>query len=282
MAFALKCKHLFSLTFIFLLSACAGGGGDSGSSSGTSPFTAWSSVAANKATPLTGASGATGNITFGSSRNISAISMNSGTGAGATFSAAAGDTFYQGIGNGTIFAVNKQNVGAVVVNPYDAGFEYQTFGAWGSYADGPKPTNTNAVSLGSVTTVTGMPATGSANFAGYAAGFFYQGAAGYFTTANMNAGVDFAARTIAFSTNSTLVSGAATGAATVANPSLNMTGFGTYASGTSKFNGNVSTENGMIGTMSGQFYGPNANEIGGTYSVNGSQGTAIGGFGGKR
>lgn len=281
MLIAFKNTHLISLASVCLLSACAGGGGDSGSS-GTSPFTAWSAVAPNKATPLTGASGATGNVTFGSSRNFTAVSMNAGAGAGATFSAASGDTFYQGIGNGTVFAVNKQSVGAVVVNPYDAGFEYQTFGAWGAYADGPKPTSTNAVSLGSATSVTGMPATGSANFAGYAAGFFYQGATGYFTTANMSAGVDFAARTIAFSTSNTLATGAATGAATVVSPSLNMTGFGTYAAGTSRFSGNVAAANGMIGTMSGQFYGPNANEIGGTYSVTGSQGTAVGGFGGKR
>ena len=208
--------------------------------------------------------------------------MTSSTGSGASFNASSGDSFYQGIGNGTVFAVNKQGVGAIVVNPYDAAFEYQTFGAWGSYANGPQPSNASAASLGSATSVTGMPSTGSAIFTGYSAGMYYQGAAGYFTAANMSAGVDFAARTIALNTTNTVVTGAVTGAASIQSPTLNMTGYGTYASGTSRFSGSLTTANGMIGTMTGQFYGPNANEIGGTYFATGSQGYTVGGFGGKR
>lgn len=281
-----------SIAFSLILSACAGGGGGS-SSSGVSPFTAWSAVAPNTATPLSGSSttgastsssasyGASGNVTFDSSRNFTAISLTSGSGSTASFSSIAGDTISQGMGNGTVFAVNKQGVGAVITNPYDAAFEYQTFGAWGAFAGGPQPSNANAVSLGSATPVTGMPATGTGNFAGYASGLFYQGSAGYFTTANMSAAVDFAARTIALNTSNTVVTGSVNGALVPAS-SLNMTGYGTYATGTSKFAGTLSTANGMIGTMTGQFYGPNANEIGGTYYATGSQGYTVGGFGGKR
>ena len=291
----MKKIHLLSmLTLLAMLTACAGGGGSSSSSSGTSPFTAWSAVAPNTSIQLSGSSttvvaagstagyGATGNFTFDTARNLTTISMTSSTGAGASFNASSGDSFYQGIGNGTVFAVNKQGIGAVVVNPYDAAFEYQTFGAWGSYANGPQPSNASAVSLGSATSVTGMPSTGSATFNGFSAGMYYQGAAGYFTAANMSAGVDFAARTIALNTTNTVVTGAVTGAASIQSPSLNMTGYGTYASGTSRFSGSLTTANGMIGTMTGQFYGPNANEIGGTYFATGSQGYTVGGFGGKR
>lgn len=288
-----KSPQYLALFFIAVfLTACAGGG-SSGSSSGPSPFTSWSSVAPNVATPLVGSSttatgsnssasySASGNVTFNSSRNFTAISMTTGAGTGASFSISAGDTISQGMGNGTVFASNKQGVGAIVTNPYDAAFEYQTFGTWGAYAGSPQPSAINSVSLGSATPVTGMPATGAANFSGFASGIYYQGAGGYFTTANMNAGVDFGARTIAFSTNNTLVSGSI-GGGVVEAPTLNMTGFATYATGTSKFSGTVSTANGMIGGMSGQFFGPNANEIGGTYNATGSQGYTAGGFGGKR
>lgn len=37
----------------------------------------------------------------------------------------------------------------------------------------------------------------------------------------------------------------------------------------------------MTGTVSGQFYGPSANEIGGTYNLSGT-GLMGGAFGGKR
>lgn len=293
MLIEVKNLHLVALAFASLIIGCAGGGSGSGSSAGSSPFTAWSAVAPNTATSLVGSSStgssstssasysASGSVTFDSSRNFTAISMTSGSGAGASFSSSSGDTISQGMGNGTVFAVNKQGIGAIVTNPYDAAFEYQTFGAWGAYAGGPQPSNANAVSLGSATPVTGMPATGTSNFVGYASGLYYQGTGGYFTTATMNAGVDFAARTVSFSTSNTIVTGSTTGAV-VSAPSLNMTGYGNYSTGTSKFSGTLSTANGMIGNMTGQFYGPNANEIGGTYYATGSQGYTVGGFGGKR
>jgi hypothetical protein len=293
LAYFMRLSNLyFLIVFSLILSACAGGGGG-GTSSGVSPFTAWSAVAPNTATPLSGSSttgssssssssySASGNVTFDSSRNFTAISLTSGSGATASFSSTSGDTISQGMGNGTVFAVNKQGIGAIVTNPYDATFEYQTFGAWGAYAGGPQPSNANAVSLGSITPVTGMPATGMVNFAGFASGLYYQGTGGYFTTANMSAGVDFAARTVALTTSNTFVTGSVNGALVPAS-SLNMTGYGTYATGTSRFAGTLSTANGMIGTMTGQFYGPNANEIGGTYYATGSQGYTVGGFGGKR
>ena len=47
--------------------------------------------------------------------------------------------------------------------------------------------------------------------------------------------------------------------------------------------GTVTTVNGMSGNANGKFYGPTANEVGGTYAVSGSGlGSFVGGFGGKR
>jgi hypothetical protein len=63
---------------------------------------------------------------------------------------------------------------------------------------------------------------------------------------------------------------------------LNLTGVWNYNLGTSQFSGDVASVNGMLGSASGRFYGPNAEEIGGIYSLTGSGATLFGGFGGKR
>jgi hypothetical protein len=38
----------------------------------------------------------------------------------------------------------------------------------------------------------------------------------------------------------------------------------------------------MTGSVSGKFYGPNAEEMGGVYSLGGNGANMMGGFGGKR
>ena len=44
----------------------------------------------------------------------------------------------------------------------------------------------------------------------------------------------------------------------------------------------VTSANGMTGSLSGRYYGPNAEEVGGVYNLGGTAGTMMGGFGGKR
>ena len=64
-------------------------------------------------------------------------------------------------------------------------------------------------------------------------------------------------------------------------PSLNMTGTLTYAAGSNAFSGTVSAS-GLSGQVKGQFYGPAATEIGGTFAVKGSGVTTYAGaFGAK-
>jgi hypothetical protein len=67
------------------------------------------------------------------------------------------------------------------------------------------------------------------------------------------------------------------------NGSLNMTGTLNYSPGSNQFSGAVSTAGGMTGTAQGRFFGPAAEEIGGTFSVTGPGVQSYGGaFGGAR
>ena len=63
-------------------------------------------------------------------------------------------------------------------------------------------------------------------------------------------------------------------------PALNMTGTLEYEAEANHFTGPVETTGGMEGTANGVFYGPAAEEIGGTFATQGTGVEAyIGGFG---
>ena len=90
----------------------------------------------------------------------------------------------------------------------------------------------------------------------------------------MAATVNYVTRSIAFSTsNSQLNTG-------LLMPNLNMSGTLTYAPGQNLFAGTVTSAT-MTGTASGRFYGPNAEEIGGIYSLSGGGAGHYGAFFGK-
>jgi hypothetical protein len=58
----------------------------------------------------------------------------------------------------------------------------------------------------------------------------------------------------------------------------------TYSAGANRLTGSVSSSSGMTGNLIANFYGPAANEIGGTYGLTQptTGNTLVGGFGGKR
>ena len=98
----------------------------------------------------------------------------------------------------------------------------------------------------------------------------------------MTATASVDARTVTFNTTGTYVSGSPSGSAVPA-PDLNLAGTLSIAAGANKVSGTVTTVGGMSGNANGKFYGPTANEVGGTYAVSGSNlGSFVGGFGGKR
>ena len=289
------------ITLVFmpiLISACAGGGSSSSSgSASTNAFTSWSAtISANTPASFTGGSTSVmaldgssvqtdsdgiATLALGGNGIFSSISASTPT-SSASFSAANGDTLQSGFFQTSTIALNKtETTIGVFTNPTYYGFEYQTYGAWGAY--GNATSGGSAISIGSATPVTGMPATGSYTFTGGASGYYTDAnKLAYVTNANMTATASFDARTVSFATNGTYVSGSPSGSA-ISSPDLNLSGTLAIASGANKVSGTVTTVSGMSGNANGKFYGPTANEVGGTYAVSGSGlGTFVGGFGGKR
>ncbi len=292
-------KNLAILVLPITLIACAGGSSSSSTSSSsaaTTPFTSWStttvgtpvsfsagpsSTLAVDGTSVQGASDAAANLTLNSSNNFSAISASNSTGS-VSFSTANGDTLQSGFNGSSTIALNKsQTTVGAFANPSAYGFEYQTFGAWGAYGNATSPAY--AVSVGSPSPASAIPAVGSLTFTGGSTGYYVDPSKfGYVTNAAMVAVVTFDNRTVAFTTTNTSIAGGP-GAPQISAPSLNMTGNLSYAAGTNAMTGTATTTNGMSGNMNGKFYGPGLNEIGGTYAVTGSgAGSMVGGFGGKR
>jgi len=189
---------------------------------------------------------------------------------------------------------NSLNMADVVMSYTPSGgasstFSYQSFGPW-EYAT-PTGGSISWFSYG-IPTATALPTTGTATYAGIAAGNYVDtGGTIYATTANMSATADFGAGTINFSTSSTNTVNTNT-TTTAANPALDLTGTLTITG--NNFTGSVQNPAGTIsGNATGLFYGPGLTtataksvyqspaELGGTYAATGTGGTMIGGFGGK-
>lgn len=116
---------------------------------------------------------------------------------------------------------------------------------------------------------TAIPGSGTANFTGYAAGS-YVNTAGTGTTvfADLTVGADFTNRSLTFNTTNTQTSSNWVDFAS--NPDLNLNGTLTYVAGTNRFAGPVSSAGGLTGDSTGQFYGPEAQELGGVFLLRGS------------
>jgi hypothetical protein len=310
---------------VLILTACAGGGGGGGSSAGgvtVTPFTSWTAIQPNTtviaygdssqisyvddpATGLTGTisapsqnqGGASITLSYDGSGLVNSASLNSGQGTVVTFDKSIGDaitTLAVGPFAGDVNIAAKANGSAVglFAEPCPTspcGWNYQSYGVWINGIDattGLGNGTAGAISVGSATPVSGMPATGTATFVGTAGGLYVSpiGAAS-FTIADMSASVNFGTRAVGFSTTSTNLTNNFT--SFTARNDLNMSGTLSYASGTNAFSGTLTAAgagSGLSGNAVGKFYGPTANEIGGTYAIKAGSGleSLIGGFGGKR
>ena len=286
------------------LVAC--GGGDSSSSSTTSStpstptiaaFTSWTATTANVPVVMTGGfsstvdlvgnitqslSSGSGTFTRDASNNFTLISATASTDNSAVFSAALGDTLQWTFDGAVTTTLNKaQTTIGTFLNPTYYGFNYQTYGAWGSY--GNATGSSFALSDGSASPVSAIPSIGGIAFTGGAAAYYVDvNKASYVTNATLVTILSYDAQTMTFTTTNTGILGGPSGNA-LSFADLDMTGTLTYVAGTNYFTGTVTTTSGMTGKINGEFYGPGINEFGGTYAVYGSGlGTMVGSFGGKR
>ena len=152
------------------------------------------------------------------------------------------------------------------------GWDYQTFGYWTLSGTNAA---TGGFSVGMGTAPPAIPIAGTATFSGklFAAQPTWEFAA------PMTLNVDFAARTAQFSS-------ADWRAQTYMFPGTALSGTLTYSANQNALAGTLTSANGQYaGPVTGQFYGPHAEEVGGAFALSptgGSGDPVVGGFGAKR
>jgi hypothetical protein len=158
-----------------------------------------------------------------------------------------------------------------------ARYEYHSFGVWNEQVGASG--RILAGSHGQATPASAVPSSGSAKFTGQVLGVYVSPAGtGSSARADLSVDANFTTRTLGFSSSNTTVQG-------VGNPHLNLSGTLTYVQGQSQFAGSVSNATGtLVGTSKGQFYGPQAQELGGAFSVKSSTTSEMltGAYGAKR
>jgi hypothetical protein len=263
-----------------MLSACGGGDG-----AGTASFTSWSTIQPSSTVVAQGLSQEVDSV-----GNPSAVSRNSS----ATMSLDADgklsrlvirsltttidvDLFSPGGETGFLEATSSTDsaISVIFADPifpprFPPGYDYQTFGVWESTA-----TDTvGYFSVGVPTVGSNIPTTSTATFTGSLAGFYFDpDGLGFFAFGDVNVTADFASRTLVFGTENTVIRpDLLTAGNAISRNDLNLSGTLSYASGTNSFSGSVESagsliSNSLTGSSSGQFYGPNAEELGGVFFV---------------
>lgn len=181
-----------------------------------------------------------------------------------------------------IQAIAASNATGFARTSTSSALEYQSFGIWQTGRTTASGT-IGAISAGAPTAGASIPTSGTATFSGGAIGLAVDNAG---TTSSVSANgtvnVNFGSRAITLSTTSSYKTNMITGAVAAA-PDLNLSGSMTYAPASNAFNGTVTTAGGAYGSTSGRFYGPSAQEVGGTFATTGAGlQTYAGAYGAKR
>lgn len=310
-------KILSAVALAISLDGCGGGGGGVGggaipSAVKTTPFTSYPAITypstivapgytqqtsytefggivTSPSTPSTFASGASFTESLNSSRQLTSLTMISASGTTISLSTAKGDTLAVATVLPTVLTSYSKNLQNQIwgVSMSLAGWNYQSFGVWETGVGAGSGTM-GAMTFGAETSPALIPTTGTYTFSGVADGIYTNSAGKLFVvSSSMTANADFATRSISFATTGSQTSLPGGTTATL-NMGLNTNGTLSYASGSNQFNGFITTIGGgvgnaaMTGNATGKFYGPTADEIGGTFAVSGGSVTRfIGGFGGK-
>jgi C-lobe and N-lobe beta barrels of Tf-binding protein B len=156
------------------------------------------------------------------------------------------------------------------------GFQYQSFGAWDS-KNTQFSSGISASSGGQPTPAAAVPSSGNARFTGNLVGIHQSGSSGQTARANLVLDANFSSRSLGFASSNTTLNGSAA-------PRLDLNGTLTYAPGSSSFAGTLRSAGGTLsGSASGVFYGPRAEEAGGTFILKSSGTESLtGAYGAKR
>ena len=306
-------RSLFTLLFSSALAACGGGGGGGGGSGQN--FSSWSEIAPNKTLHLTGISlnrnytapapsytvteisplnteDSTFSISYDSQPDVASIQLTTGSKT-QTFSTSANDGF------GTLgqifgskwdkisFAVDQaiQDFGIALNAVYPGvDWNYQTYGAW-STGLGTGSGYVAVTSVGNETLSSSIPASGPAVFNGFSSGFALttDGERSVIVSSDFQATADFVSREVSFAASNSEAAFLNT-FEIIDGRIFDYSGTVTYNSGTNLLVGSLNTSEGISSTVTAQFYGPNAEELGGVFEVSSPNdvGAYIGSFGAKR
>ena len=291
-------KNIFYLGICLVLSfvqiGCGGGGGGGGSAVSTSDFSSWSSVSYPSTVTIGGISedasytapapsyavtsvtdygfstSSSTTIKYRANGTIERVDIKTPNGT-VTWDETAGDIIDD---SDIVVALSdpaESKVG-LAVNAIDPllGWEYQTFGIWET-GRGLGNGTIGAITVGAPTPGSAIPNTGeNVKFLGISTGVYLDptGINDYLTVSEVEADVNFLKREVVLNTSGTQKINTSTASVTDAF-NLNMSGTLKYAVGSGSFTGDVVSESEMNGTSSGQFYGPNAQELGGVFSLSG-------------
>lgn len=294
----MKARTELLLASLFLLGACAGGGGEGPiridpvllvpqqpTYPDVTTFSLFWLLGGTRtdvsidrsANALTGSSGGTlsGQIA-GSAGGITTLSVNVTGIAGVTFAQTflaadlATSTPIPGLAPRTLLSGSKTaGDGSVrtltVLDTATADFHYMVLGSW-EYASSAAATSSvgSTFVIGPETRSADLPVAGTAIYNGVMFGRYSDGAAIWSTTASASAVADFGNRTVAFNTASTQIASPGT---TLAASQLDLGGTFSFPMATNNLTGTLSTVSGLSGPGSARFFGPAAVEIGGTFFV---------------
>lgn len=304
----------FSVLASVLVSLAACGGGGNGTSATLASFSSWDAVNPGGRVTLGGvsqsgtftsnlameqitsttldaaASGASVVATFDANRQLTAFTLVPGGGGTPLSFNDATDTFsyltYSPSINVAISA--DQSKYLLAADPFAFGWDYQSFGLWTTVSATGEGTY-GAISAGAMTPGSAIPVSGSALYQGLAGGRYVdESGQAFYTASAVTASANFANRNIAFSTTGTLVSQDLINSSS--NSGLDLTGTLSYAPATNQIIGAIQnsanlTAPSMSGSVNARFYGPAAQEIGGTFSASpggGSTARYAGAFGARQ
>lgn len=287
---------------VMALASCGGGGGGTGTASSgggsgsSSNFDGFSQIGPNDEATLTGQA-VLADFTFNADGDIVDISnlddgsatvelvyrdgkivAMRGSAPGTSFDVdpEQGDFLSNDVPLNPDVVVGQDNAGNAVVGFFKAvpqEFEYQSLVSWQRLN---APGKFAAASVGTRTATSGMPSGGTATYSGVVVGLSdIDGIVGE-TEAILLATTDFSSVTLDVRDTVKI-----TGAAEVRTPAPDHDVSGTLIVNGNEFSGTVTADVGS-GNAFGSFFGPNAQEIGGFFGVEGGSGEYIGAFGASR
>lgn len=176
-----------------------------------------------------------------------------------------------------INAVSGRDVTVDIIDPAVGQLRYHTFGNWGYELSTPTAIVVGYVVLGRPTPVSNVPTTGTATYSGVMNAVYTVAGAGtdsfFDVTAAATASANFATRSISFSTFGTVTQSVVSSVITAA-PNLDLAGTLTYTAGSNQVSGSFASVGGLSGNAAGNFFGPNGEELGGTFVLSRNPGTA--------